>query len=101
MTVVIKHDKLWNSYFESGIASFPLLLHSNDERCERAVWLLLAEVSSAGLAPNMDDEDDLDELLDEVEKKFCRNVSVASVARVEPSKAGKSGKDNEGQKKHR
>ncbi|KAL7393802.1 hypothetical protein ABVT39_016174 [Epinephelus coioides] len=48
----------------------------------------------------MDDEDDLDELLDEVEKKFCRNVSVASVARVEPSEAGKSGKDNEGQKKH-
>ncbi|XP_062254312.1 cilia- and flagella-associated protein 418 [Platichthys flesus] len=29
----------------------------------------------------MDDDEDLDELLDEVEKKFCRNVSVASSAR--------------------
>ncbi|XP_019964668.1 cilia- and flagella-associated protein 418 [Paralichthys olivaceus] len=29
----------------------------------------------------MDDDEDLDELLDEVEKKFCRNVSVAASAR--------------------
>ncbi|CAB1445913.1 unnamed protein product [Pleuronectes platessa] len=29
----------------------------------------------------MDDDEDLDELLDEVEKKFCRNVSVASSTR--------------------
>ncbi|XP_038566316.1 protein C8orf37 homolog isoform X1 [Micropterus salmoides] len=48
----------------------------------------------------MDDED-LDELLDEVEKKFCSNVSVASSARVDSSDAGKRGKDNEGQRKHR
>ncbi|XP_071325536.1 cilia- and flagella-associated protein 418 [Trachinotus anak] len=37
----------------------------------------------------MDDDDDLDELLDEVEKKFCHNVSVAS----------KYGKDTDGQRK--
>uniref|UniRef100_UPI0037E77167 cilia- and flagella-associated protein 418 n=1 Tax=Semicossyphus pulcher TaxID=241346 RepID=UPI0037E77167 len=48
----------------------------------------------------MDDDDDLDELLDEVEKKFCRNVSVASSARVETSEAGKRLKDNEGQRKN-
>ncbi|XP_073341126.1 cilia- and flagella-associated protein 418 isoform X4 [Pagrus major] len=48
----------------------------------------------------MDDEDDLDELLDEVEKKFCSNVSVASAARVSSSAAGKCGKDNGGLRKH-
>lgn len=48
----------------------------------------------------MDDEDDLDELLDEVEKKFCRNVSVASSARVDSREPGKGGKDNAGQRKH-
>ncbi|XP_044062923.1 protein C8orf37 homolog isoform X2 [Siniperca chuatsi] len=46
------------------------------------------------------EDDDLDELLDEVEKKFCSNVSVASSARVGSSEAGKCGKDNVGQKKH-
>ncbi|XP_041799278.1 protein C8orf37 homolog [Chelmon rostratus] len=50
----------------------------------------------------MDDDDDLDELLDEVEKKFCSNVSVASSARVSSSEAaGKCGKDDAGQRKHR
>ncbi|XP_023249406.1 protein C8orf37 homolog isoform X1 [Seriola lalandi dorsalis] len=48
----------------------------------------------------MHDDDDLDELLDEVEKKFCRNVSVASTARGEPREAGKCGKETDGQKKH-
>ncbi|XP_039662810.1 protein C8orf37 homolog isoform X2 [Perca fluviatilis] len=48
----------------------------------------------------MDDEDDLDELLDEVEKKFCRNVSVASSACVDQSEAGKCRRDNEGHRKH-
>ncbi|XP_078108167.1 cilia- and flagella-associated protein 418 isoform X2 [Sander vitreus] len=48
----------------------------------------------------MDDEDDLDELLDEVEKKFCRNVSVAPTACVDQREAGKSGRDNEGHRKH-
>ncbi|XP_029360904.1 cilia- and flagella-associated protein 418 [Echeneis naucrates] len=37
----------------------------------------------------MDEEDDLDELLDEVEKKFCRNLCVASSGRGEPREAGK------------
>ncbi|KAK5861681.1 hypothetical protein PBY51_017138 [Eleginops maclovinus] len=38
----------------------------------------------------MDDAgDDLDELLDEVEKKFCRNVSVGRSARVDANGAGK------------
>ncbi|XP_030248594.1 cilia- and flagella-associated protein 418 [Sparus aurata] len=48
----------------------------------------------------MDGEDDLDELLDEVEKKFCSNVSVTSAARVSSSAAGRRGKGSEGQKKH-
>ncbi|XP_037639641.1 protein C8orf37 homolog [Sebastes umbrosus] len=49
----------------------------------------------------MDEDDlDLDELLDEVEQKFCRNVSVASSAREDPSEAGKRGKDNEGRRQH-
>lgn len=48
----------------------------------------------------MDGEDDLDELLDEVEKKFCSNVSVASAARVSSSATGRRGKDSEGQRKH-
>uniref|UniRef100_A0AAX7W0J5 Cilia- and flagella-associated protein 418 n=1 Tax=Astatotilapia calliptera TaxID=8154 RepID=A0AAX7W0J5_ASTCA len=48
----------------------------------------------------MDDED-LDELLDEVEKKFCRNVSIASsAARTNSNVAGKDEKDKDGQKKH-
>ncbi|XP_008292089.1 cilia- and flagella-associated protein 418 [Stegastes partitus] len=42
-------------------------------------------------------DDDLDELLDEVEKKFCRNVSVACSA---PSEAGKCGREKDGQRKH-
>lgn len=45
--------------------------------------------------------DDLDELLDEVEKKFCSNVSVASSARGDSSEPGKLGKVNDGQRKHR
>ncbi|KAM7421612.1 hypothetical protein PAMA_015657 [Pampus argenteus] len=40
-----------------------------------------------------EDEDDLDDLLDEVEKRFCRNVSVASSARVDSKEAGKHEKD--------
>ncbi|XP_051261384.1 cilia- and flagella-associated protein 418 [Dicentrarchus labrax] len=36
-------------------------------------------------------EDDLDELLDEVEKKFCSNVSVASSDRGDSNEAGKRG----------
>ncbi|XP_063343831.1 cilia- and flagella-associated protein 418 isoform X2 [Pelmatolapia mariae] len=48
----------------------------------------------------MDDED-LDELLDEVEKKFCRNVSIASsAARTNSNVAGKHEKYKDGQKKH-
>uniref|UniRef100_A0A3Q4H1N2 Cilia- and flagella-associated protein 418 n=1 Tax=Neolamprologus brichardi TaxID=32507 RepID=A0A3Q4H1N2_NEOBR len=48
----------------------------------------------------MDDED-LDELLDEVEKKFCRNVSIASsAARTNSNVIGKDEKDKDGQKKH-
>ncbi|XP_071770076.1 cilia- and flagella-associated protein 418 [Centroberyx gerrardi] len=45
-------------------------------------------------------EDDLDELLDEVEKKFCRNVSMPSSAHTGSSTAGKSGKEHEGERKH-
>uniref|UniRef100_A0AAQ5ZE21 Cilia- and flagella-associated protein 418 n=1 Tax=Amphiprion ocellaris TaxID=80972 RepID=A0AAQ5ZE21_AMPOC len=45
-------------------------------------------------------DDDLDELLDEVEKKFCRDVSVACSARVDPSGSGKYGRDKDGQRKH-
>ncbi|XP_069576014.1 cilia- and flagella-associated protein 418 [Brachyistius frenatus] len=41
----------------------------------------------------MADDDDLDELLDEVEKKFCRNVSVASPVRADSPEASKCGKD--------
>ncbi|XP_060905501.1 cilia- and flagella-associated protein 418 [Labrus mixtus] len=41
------------------------------------------------------DDDDLDELLDEVEKKFCRNVAVTSPALVTTSEAGKCGKKEE------
>ncbi|TKS82686.1 Protein C8orf37 -like protein [Collichthys lucidus] len=37
--------------------------------------------------------EDLDELLDEVEKKFCSNVSVVSSARVGSSGAGRCGED--------
>ncbi|KAF3692432.1 Protein C8orf37 -like protein [Channa argus] len=48
----------------------------------------------------MDDDDDLDELLDEVEKTFCRNVSVASSARGDSIEAGKCRKDNDGQRNH-
>ena len=48
----------------------------------------------------MEAEDDLDELLDEVEQKFCQNVSVATSARVSRSEAGKGGKDTEGHRKH-
>ncbi|XP_019727380.1 cilia- and flagella-associated protein 418 [Hippocampus comes] len=36
-------------------------------------------------------DDDLDELLDEVEKKFCRNISVSLAS---PMKDGKCGKDS-------
>ncbi|CAJ1063111.1 protein C8orf37 homolog [Xyrichtys novacula] len=47
-----------------------------------------------------DGDDDLDELLDEVEKKFCRNVSVTCLAREDSKEAGKGGNDTEGQRKH-
>ncbi|KAG7999289.1 Protein C8orf37-like protein, partial [Nibea albiflora] len=46
------------------------------------------------------EEDDLDELLDEVEKKFCSNVSVASAGRAGSSGDGKCGKDGAGRSKH-
>ncbi|XP_070768662.1 cilia- and flagella-associated protein 418 [Enoplosus armatus] len=46
------------------------------------------------------DDDDLDELLDEVEKKFCSNVSVASSARVDSSETEKCAKHNDGPKIH-
>ncbi|XP_028281839.1 cilia- and flagella-associated protein 418 [Parambassis ranga] len=46
-----------------------------------------------------DDDNDLDELLDEVEKKFCRNVSVASPARADSAEAGQCGKYMDVQKK--
>ncbi|XP_053183462.1 cilia- and flagella-associated protein 418 [Scomber japonicus] len=40
-------------------------------------------------------EDDLDELLDEIEKKFCRNVSVSCSGRGDANEAGKYEKDKE------
>ncbi|XP_047453740.1 cilia- and flagella-associated protein 418 [Mugil cephalus] len=46
-------------------------------------------------------DDDLDQLLDEVEKKFCYNVSVASSAGANSSEAGKCGKEKDGPRKHR
>nr|XP_040021063.1 protein C8orf37 homolog [Gasterosteus aculeatus aculeatus] len=49
----------------------------------------------------MDEDADLDELLDEVEQKFCRNVSVSSSARVDPGEAGECGRDNAGRIKHK
>lgn len=36
-------------------------------------------------------DDDLDELLDEVEKKFCHNISVSLASSI---KEGKCGKDS-------
>uniref|UniRef100_A0A3Q3GEQ6 Cilia- and flagella-associated protein 418 n=1 Tax=Kryptolebias marmoratus TaxID=37003 RepID=A0A3Q3GEQ6_KRYMA len=45
-------------------------------------------------------DDDLDQLLDEVEKKFCRNVSVASSARRDAGESEKSREEKSGQKKH-
>lgn len=50
---------------------------------------------------NMEKDDDLDELLDEVEKKFCRNVCVASSSHGDSSEAGKGCKDNGGHGKSR
>lgn len=41
----------------------------------------------------------LDDLLDEVEKKFCSNVPVASSSRAECGEAGKCGKDAGGDRK--
>nr|XP_061788999.1 cilia- and flagella-associated protein 418-like [Nerophis lumbriciformis] len=43
-------------------------------------------------------EDDLDELLDEVEKKFCRNISVSYDKAASPNKEIKSGKDSDGRR---
>lgn len=48
----------------------------------------------------MEDDDDLDELLDEIERKFCTNVSVAAAARGSFSEAGKCVKDNADLLKH-
>ncbi|XP_041845210.1 protein C8orf37 homolog [Melanotaenia boesemani] len=45
-------------------------------------------------------DDDLDELLDEVEKKFCRNVSVACSPRADSSEAIKCGKGKDERRKH-
>lgn len=47
----------------------------------------------------MTEDDDLDELLDEVEKKFCRNVSVAPSSRGTSSEPERCGKDNAGERK--
>lgn len=47
------------------------------------------------------DEDDLDELLDEVERKFCRNVSVASATRTDSNRGGGRGKDEDEQRNYR
>ncbi|CAN9513895.1 unnamed protein product [Ophioblennius macclurei] len=41
----------------------------------------------------MADDDDLDDLLDEVEKKFCRNVTVTSAAPKDSTEVTKCGKD--------
>ncbi len=49
---------------------------------------------------NMED-DDLEQLLDEVEKKFCSNVSVASSAQMGSSESVKCGKESQGPGKHR
>lgn len=49
----------------------------------------------------MENDDDLDELLDEVEKKFCRNVCVASPSRGDSSETEKYGKNRDGHGKHR
>uniref|UniRef100_A0A8D3E365 Uncharacterized protein n=1 Tax=Scophthalmus maximus TaxID=52904 RepID=A0A8D3E365_SCOMX len=47
----------------------------------------------------MDADNDLDELLDEVEKKFCRNISVASSARArDASEAARGGDESQKQK---
>lgn len=48
----------------------------------------------------MSDEDDLDKLLDEVERKFCSKVSVAASARCS-SEARKCGKEDTGKAKNR
>lgn len=61
---------------------------------------MLAELAGQKENPDMDG-DDLDELLDEVEKKFCRNVSVTASARGDSSEAGKCRKDAAVQRKHR
>ncbi|XP_074540023.1 cilia- and flagella-associated protein 418 [Halichoeres trimaculatus] len=47
-----------------------------------------------------EDDDDLDELLDEIERKFCRNVSVTPSARGESNEAGNRGKDDNVERKH-
>ncbi|KAM8870045.1 cilia- and flagella-associated protein 418 [Spinachia spinachia] len=49
----------------------------------------------------MDEDVDLDKLLDEVEQKFCRNVSVSSLARVDPGGPEAGGKEKAGRRKHR
>lgn len=46
------------------------------------------------------EDDDLDELLDEVERTFCKNVSV-SAASGPLNETLNSGKDNTGRKKDR
>lgn len=45
-------------------------------------------------------EDDLDELLDEVEKKFCRNVSTTSSALTGSSQDARLEKETGGERKH-
>lgn len=94
---------------KAGLLRFRFAAVTWQRRCSaRAGWA--AEVSpKASIARlagqienvNMDNDDDLDELLDEVEKKFCRNVCVASSSHGDSREAGKCGKDNDGHVKNR
>lgn len=62
---------------------------------------LLSEANAAEFWDhNMEDDDDLDELLDEVERTFCKNVSV-SAASGQSNEALKRGKDEAGQGRYR
>ena len=46
-------------------------------------------------------DDDLDELLDEVESKFCHDVSIRPAAHTDPVKSVKCDKESEGQRTQR
>ncbi|XP_028985334.1 cilia- and flagella-associated protein 418 [Betta splendens] len=49
----------------------------------------------------METDDDLDELLDDIEKRFCHDVCVVSSSSGDSNKAGKSVKDKDGHSKSR